>query len=208
MTANAYSVQFEGRKITPAKIICIGRNYAAHAAELGNETPDEMIVFMKPSSAITSTLTTEHQSESIHYEGEICFMVQGGRFAAVAFGLDLTKRKMQEELKAKGLPWERCKAFDGSALFSPFVMIEEVSPGLTLELTINNRVVQQDGVASMIFKPDTILTGLKSFLTLYDGDIVMTGTPKGVGTVNPGDLFSGTIRSGKDIITSAEWTAV
>lgn len=207
MTVNAHSVQIEGIWIVPSKIICIGRNYAAHAAELGNDTPEEMIVFMKPNSAITTGLTAGH-NEEIHYEGEICFMIQNGSFAAVAFGLDLTKRKMQEQLKAKGLPWERCKAFDGSALFSPFVKIKEETPDLSLKLTINDSIVQQDGVRSMIFKPDAMIKELKTFLTLCDGDIVMTGTPAGVGAVKPGDIFKGAIHLGGKTITAAEWTAV
>ena len=199
MQANLRTVLLGKRVVAPTKIVCIGRNYAAHAKELGNQVPGELIVFMKPNSAISDRLACGLPGE-IHYEGEICFMVQNGIFAAVAFGLDLTKRGLQDRLKSEGLPWERCKAFDGSALFSPFVEINSISPALSLELSINGKIAQKGGISEMIFKPDAMLSEIKSFMTLEDGDIVMTGTPKGVGpivsgTVSRGVVFEGAERS-------------
>ncbi|MGL5358272.1 MAG: fumarylacetoacetate hydrolase family protein, partial [Shewanella sp.] len=111
--------------IYPTKIVCIGRNYVDHIHELGNEIPEDMVVFVKPNSAITTQLHSQHQGEALHYEAELCFLFQGGRFSHVAVGLDLTKRALQNQLKAKGLPWERAKAFDGAALLSPFIAIED-----------------------------------------------------------------------------------
>ena len=179
--------------VSPSKIVCIGRNYVEHIHELGNEIPDEMVVFNKPNSAISSTLYSQHQSEPLHYESELSFVVNNDCYVAVGFGLDLTKRSLQSKLKAKGLPWERAKAFDGSAVFSDFVNITNVDESLTLELSINHQVIQQGGVNLMMYQPDVILKTLSSFMTLADNDIVMTGTPKGVGALNKGDIFTGKV---------------
>ncbi len=107
----------DGAAVTPSKIVCVGRNYVAHIEELGNEIPEQMVVFNKPNSAIGDTLYA-NLGEPLHYESELAFMVRAGQLAAVAFGLDLTRRELQSRLKHRGLPWERAKAFDGAALFS------------------------------------------------------------------------------------------
>ena len=188
------SVDFDGKKIIPSKIICIGRNYVDHIAELGNEVPEEMVVFLKPNSAISTQLQSFHQ-EPLHYEAELCFLYQQdksqkdesqkesnqqGKYTAVAVGLDLTKRNLQAKLKAKGLPWERAKGFNGAAVFSDFVKIDTIDTSLCLELIIDGNIIQVGGVELMMYKPDLILEQLSSFMTLEDGDIVMTVTPKGV----------------------------
>ena len=196
-----------GRKLTPSKIVCIGRNYVEHIEELGNEIPEEMVVFIKPNSAISETLRASHQ-EPLHYEGEICLVVENGRFSAVGFGLDLTKRGLQSKLKAKGLPWERAKAFDGAALFSDFVELTGGTNSLSLTLEINGQRAQSGEAAMMLYKPQTILTELKTFLTLNDGDIVMTGTPAGVGIVQAGDIFEGQVWAGGQPVASGRWQAV
>jgi 2-keto-4-pentenoate hydratase/2-oxohepta-3-ene-1,7-dioic acid hydratase in catechol pathway len=206
MTNPLNTIQLAKRVLIPTKIICIGRNYAAHIQELNNEVPDEIVVFMKPNSAISEQLHATHQ-EALNYEGELCFVVEDGRFAGVGFGLDLTKRALQQELKAKGLPWERAKAFDGAALFSPFVEIAEVDPQLTVLLDINGSNVQQGNIALMIHKPADILNEIKTFLTLNDGDIVMTGTPKGVGIIHQGDRYHGKVTLHDKVITEAAWVA-
>jgi len=206
MSNTPNSIKIGDQRLTPTKIVCVGRNYAAHIEELKNEVPDEMVVFSKPNSAISDQLIAIHQ-EAINYEGELCFVVEGGRFAAVGFGLDLTKRALQDKLKSKGLPWERAKAFDGAALFSPFVRISEVDPALTLELEINGKTVQKADTSLMLYKPSTILEEINSFMTLNDGDIVMTGTPKGVGIIQPGDQYNGKITLRGKVITQAEWIA-
>jgi len=196
--------------ITPSKIVCIGRNYVDHIQELSNEIPDEMVVFFKPNSAITNNLTSLHLNDELHYEAELSFLYQQGRFTAVALGLDLTKRAVQAKLKTKGLPWERAKAFNGSALFSDFVTFEQSNlEQLTLSLMINQQEKQQGGVALMMIKPEAILEELQTFTCLEDGDIVMTGTPKGVGIIKAGDDFSGQVSlQGQDTpLISCQWLA-
>jgi len=202
------TIKVNGQQITPSKIICIGRNYVDHIQELGNEIPDEMIVFFKPNSAISTTLNSHHLQESVHYEGELCFVYQQGKFSAVGFGLDLTKRGLQNTLKAKGLPWERAKAFNGSALFSDFVSIETIDDNLSLELQIDGTVKQAGDISLMMYKPDLILEELQKFVTLEDGDIVMTGTPKGVGEIPTNAEFVGRVlQNGKTLVTKT-WCAV
>ncbi len=107
-----YSVKLGDELIRPSKVLCIGRNYLEHIHELDNAIPDEMVVFNKPSTSITSVLNSYHH-ERLHYEAEICFLIKDGKYQAVGLGLDLTKRALQGQLKGKGLPWERAKAFDG-----------------------------------------------------------------------------------------------
>ena len=194
------------KKIAPTKIICIGRNYVEHIAELGNKIPDDMVVFLKPNSAISTKLIS-YQQEPIHYEAEICFLYENGAFSAVGFGLDLTKRTLQGSLKAKGLPWERAKSFDGSAIFSHFVEIPDIPSSLALELSIDHKPVQRGRVAQMIYKPDQILLELATFISLQDGDIVMTGTPMGVGIIQSDQIFTGTIRDQERVLVNGEWTA-
>lgn len=179
--------------ITPSKIICIGRNYVEHIKELGNEVPDDMVVFFKPNSAISDTLQATHLGEELHYETELCFLYQAGRFSAVAVGLDLTKRDMQSRLKAKGLPWERAKAFDGAALFSPFIKLDDALQRLHFSLSIDDELVQVGDSSLMMYQVDAILSELKTFVSLADGDIVMTGTPKGVGVIPANRCFNVTL---------------
>jgi 2-keto-4-pentenoate hydratase/2-oxohepta-3-ene-1,7-dioic acid hydratase in catechol pathway len=189
------TIVVDNRAVSPSKIVCVGRNYIDHIEELNNEVPEEPLFFLKPNSAISETLHAFHQ-EPLHYEGELSFLFESGRFSAVGFGLDITKRNLQNKLKSKGLPWERCKAFDGSAAFSPFVGIDKIGPTLGLELSINGKIVQSGNVGLMINKPNDILTSLSRFMSLENGDVVMTGTPKGVGEIRAGDVFRGKIMYG------------
>ncbi len=200
------SVTLNNQAIIPSKVICIGRNYVDHIAELGNEVPDQMVVFLKPNSAISQQLIAYHQ-EPLHYEAELCFLYQQGRFSAVALGLDLTKRGLQGQLKAKGLPWELAKAFDGAAVFSDFVAIDNIDDSLSLELMIDDNVIQSGGVSLMMYKPEIILSQLQGFMTLEEGDIVMTGTPKGVGQIVAGSQFSGKVSHQSKTLVSASWLA-
>ena len=195
------------KKVTPSKILCVGRNYVEHITELGNEVPENMVVFAKPNSAISDALHSTHLKEKLHYEGEICFMIENGQPAAVGFGLDLTKRETQAALKNKGLPWERAKAFDGAALFSEFVPVTGGNAEITIKLFINQELRQHGSTAQMMYKPADILAELKTFSTLEDGDIIMTGTPSGVGTVETGDLFRGVIFLGDEELVSKSWQA-
>lgn len=202
------SISLAGQSITPSKILCVGRNYVAHISELGNEIPDDMVVFIKPNSAIGDDLLATVDGEALHYEGELVFLVSGNEFSAVGFGIDLTRRQLQSTLKQKGLPWERAKAFDGAALFSDFVALPGPVDRLSLRLDINGQTTQSGGVESMIYKPDVILSELQAFTTLEDGDLVMTGTPAGVGAVQTGQTFDGSVLLDDDIVVSASWTAI
>ncbi|MBL7002463.1 MAG: fumarylacetoacetate hydrolase family protein [Gammaproteobacteria bacterium] len=198
------SVFFNGEKIQPTKVVCVGRNYVEHITELGNEVPVEPVIFLKPNSAISDKLLFNHD-DAIHYEAELTFLVRSGQLSAVGFGLDLTKRAIQSQLKAKQLPWERSKAFDHSAVFGEFVEIEGEIADLSLLLSINGRVVQQGGYTLMLYKPQSLLTEIQSFLSLEDGDLIMTGTPKGVGVIALGDVFEGKIFLKNKVIAEQAW---
>ncbi len=201
------SITVENQSVFPTKVLCVGRNYLDHIKELENAIPEQMVVFNKPSTAISSHLHA-FQQEPIHYEGEICFVVNKGQFSAVGIGLDLTKRQLQSQLKEQGLPWERAKAFDGSAVFSRFVSLQGLNiDNLEIELFINCVRVQRGGVRQMMYSPQTILGELQSYTTLCDGDVIMTGTPKGVGEVQQGDVFLGRLIHAGKILIEIEWLA-
>lgn len=192
----------------PSKILCVGRNYVEHIHELGNEVPENMVVFNKPNSSIATELYS-FLDEPLHYEAEICFVVRDKQLYAVGFGLDLTKRALQSVLKGKGLPWERAKAFDHSAKFSRFVPLEGMNiDDLEVELFINSMRMQLGSPKQMLYKPDVILTELNSYTHLEDGDIVMTGTPQGVGEIVTGDRFLGRIKHQDKAIIEVEWVAI
>ena len=197
----------KGSAVAPSKIVCVGRNYVAHIEELGNEIPAQMVVFNKPNSAIADILRSQMAGEALHYEGELAFAVEGGELAAVGFGLDLTKRDLQARLKADGLPWERAKAFDGAALFSEFVALPADSGALALSLEVDGELRQSGGVALMMYPPQVILAELSGFLTLEDGDIIMSGTPAGVGRIRTGERFRGRVLAGQQQLVSATWVA-
>ena len=201
------TVTLNGAAVTPSKIVCVGRNYVAHIQELGNEIPNGMVVFNKPNSSISAILRASTDGETLHFEGEIALLVSGGEFAAVGFGLDLTRRELQSVLKKKGLPWERAKAFDGAAVFSDFVPLPPDLDQLALQLEVDGESRQAGGVGMMIYKPATILAELRRFTTLEDGDLVMTGTPEGVGPFHEGERFDGRILAGDKVLVSATWVA-
>ena len=200
-------IKLESGHFVPSKIVCIGRNYLEHIKELGNETPEQMVIFNKPNSAISDKLHAT-RGEPLHYEGEICFMVQANKLHALGFGLDLTRRDLQSKLKAKGLPWERAKAFNGAACFSDFVPLGDIAlESLSLQLEINGALRQDGGYDLMMHKPGQILAGIQEFMALEDGDIIMTGTPSGVGQVQAGDNFVGRILSDGRTLVSQQWRA-
>ncbi|MDR9828844.1 fumarylacetoacetate hydrolase family protein [Vibrio sp. FNV 38] len=203
MTSIRYGEQF----IQPSKILCVGRNYVEHIRELGNAMPDQMVVFSKPATSISQDLCSYHQ-EPLHYEAEICFLVEGGELTAVGVGVDLTKRELQAKLKQQGLPWERAKAFDGSAVFSRFVPLDLLDVNdLSIELFINCVRVQCGHVSQMLYPPQAILSELNTYTTLQDNDIIMTGTPSGVGVVHEGDVFLLRLKQGEKIVIETEWAA-
>ena len=198
------NISYQGQNIQPSKIVCIGKNYMAHIEELNSAVPDEPVIFMKPNSAISDEVIFDSEEE-IHYEGEICLLIKDQQIAAVGFGLDLTKRQVQAKLKDNGWPWERSKAFDGSAQFSEFIPFSDKLESLRLELSINGELKQQGGYDLMLYKPDIILNEVKRIFTLEDGDIIMTGTPAGVGSINAGDEFVGKVFSGYELLVEHSW---
>lgn len=200
------SITYNKQILQPSKVVCIGQNYMAHIEELNSEVSDQPVIFLKPNSAISDSLVLEGD-DAIHYEAEISFVVINGELSGVGFGLDLTKREVQFKLKDKGLPWERSKAFDKSAVFSEFVKFSGPIKDLRIELQINGKLVQQGGVNLMLTKPLALLDEVTSFMSFEDGDILMTGTPSGVGVVNKGDTFKGKIFHGDELLIQQQWAA-
>ncbi|MFV8269767.1 fumarylacetoacetate hydrolase family protein [Flavobacterium sp. GT2N3] len=189
------------------KIICIGRNYTNHIEELQNERPTEPVVFMKPDSAV---LLKQHPfvipefSEDVHHEIEIIVKINKvGKYIEPKFahkyydeisvGIDFTARDLQEKLKAKGLPWEKAKAFDGSAVIGEFLSKNQFSSleNITFELTNNNKTVQKSNSSHMLWKIDELISYVSQFFTLKIGDIIFTGTPEGVAAVKSDDILEG-----------------
>ena len=200
------SILFNGQSVRPGKVVCVGKNYAAHIEEMASVPAEKMVVFMKPATSIGTELHAT-LDETLHYEGEISLLIKAGAVAGVGFGLDLTKRETQSKLKAAGLPWERSKAFTGSALFSEFVPAPADLTQLGVELTVDDELRQKGDVSLMLYPPAVILGELQEFLVLEDYDIVMTGTPAGVGAVKTGQHFSGRVLDGEDELISANWVA-
>jgi 2-keto-4-pentenoate hydratase/2-oxohepta-3-ene-1,7-dioic acid hydratase in catechol pathway len=197
------AVAFDGRSVIPTKVVCIGRNYVFHIEELGNEIPEQMVLFNKPNSAVTDTL--RFIEPTCRFEGEICFLIERGAIAGIGFGLDLTKAGIQNRLKEKGLPWERAKAFDGSAVLSDFVAFDGTMETLRMTLHVDGKLRQHAGYGLMMYKPAVMLEEIKSFMTLEDGDIVMSGTPEGVGTYEAGQTFVGRIYSNEILLIEQTW---
>jgi len=197
------SIKYKNENIEPSKVVCIGRNYVEHIEELGNEIPSSMVVFNKPNSAISDKLY--YYSEHCRFEGEICFLIRDHKIDAVGFGLDLTHADIQSHLKSKGLPWERAKAFDNSAVLSKFVPVCADLENLSMKLYINDKLVQFANYDLMMYKPHTMLLEIESFMTLEDNDIIMSGTPKGVGTYSVDDKFVGQVFSGDELLVEETW---
>jgi len=191
------------------KIICIGRNYADHAKELGNEIPDEPVVFMKPKSALLQSHTPFYYPEftnELHYECELVLRVcKNGKYVqerhasnyynGITVGIDFTARDIQDECRKKGLPWEKAKAFDNSAAVGKFI---DVTPGfnpktVNFSLNKNGEQVQKGNSGSMIFTFDNIISHVSNYFSLNIGDLIFTGTPAGVGECVVGDELEGFI---------------
>ena len=198
-------INFENKKILPCKIVCVGRNYVEHIEELNNEFPSEPVYFMKPNSSISDKIKVVDYS-TMHYEGEICFLIENKKPVGVGFGFDMTLRKIQSKLKQKGLPWERAKAFKNSAVFSEFVEFRGFD-GLEVEVIKNGELVQKGGVELMIYKPEFLINDIDKIFSLEDGDIIMSGTPKGVGVVEKGDEFIGRILQNGKVLVEKKFIA-
>lgn len=200
------NIKLDDKYITPSKVVCIGRNYLEHIAELNNDTPDEMVFFIKPNSSVSQDLIFPKLQNTCHYEAEISFIIESSKIIAVGFGLDLTLREVQSKLKEKGLPWERAKSFHKSAVFSDFVTFNGDISKLQIELFINGELKQKGDVPLMINKPEEIIKEVNTFLDFEDNDILMSGTPKGVGKFVIGDVFLGKISYDGKVLIEKEFT--
>ncbi|WP_440617023.1 fumarylacetoacetate hydrolase family protein [Cysteiniphilum sp. 6C5] len=185
-----HSIAFNNKIVFPSKIVCVGRNYLNHIKELNNEMPEEPVLFIKPNSAISNTLAIDPK-HILHYETELCLLIESQKIAGVGLGLDLTDRNLQSELKQKGLPWEKAKSFDGAAVFSEFIPLENIKDlaDLSFKLMINGGVKQHGLYEHMLYKPESLVQYIQTYFSLNDHDIVMTGTPEGVGEVKLNDVF-------------------
>jgi 2-keto-4-pentenoate hydratase/2-oxohepta-3-ene-1,7-dioic acid hydratase in catechol pathway len=192
------------------KIICIGRNYAKHIEELQNEKPKDPVVFLKPASAIllkNQPFFIPPFSTDIHYEVEILVKINkvgkyiNEKFAhkyydEIGLGIDFTARDVQNKCKEKGLPWEKAKAFDGSAVISEFLPkgnFEDLN-NLKFSLHKNKELVQNGNTNAMLWKIDELIAYVSQFFTLKKGDVIFTGTPAGVGKVSENDILVGKIK--------------
>jgi 2-keto-4-pentenoate hydratase/2-oxohepta-3-ene-1,7-dioic acid hydratase in catechol pathway len=191
------------------KIICVGRNYGEHIKELGNEAPEAPVIFLKPDTALlkdNQPFVLPPWSQDMHHEIELVLKIgRVGKFIGEKFatkyishytvGIDFTARDLQSELKKKGLPWEKSKGFDGSAVIGewlPFTKETKLDE-LTFTLHKNGELVQEGRVSDMIYPIPQLISHISEYFTLKTGDILYTGTPKGVGPVQSGDVLVGRI---------------
>ncbi|MBL7472723.1 fumarylacetoacetate hydrolase family protein [Robertkochia sediminum] len=195
------------------KIICIGRNYTEHIAELANEKPESPVIFMKPDSAVLprqQDFYIPEFSEDVHHEVEVLVKIKkvgkhiNQRFAhkyydEVSLGIDFTARDLQAQLKAKGLPWEKAKGFDGAAVIGEWSPKEDFGDldALDFKLLRNGEVAQQGNTSHMLWKIDELIAYISTYFTLKKGDVIFTGTPAGVSRVSPEDRLTGYIQDRK-----------
>ncbi|MGC6414054.1 MAG: fumarylacetoacetate hydrolase family protein [Bacteroidia bacterium] len=190
------------------KIICIGRNYSEHIKELNNETPDEPVIFIKPDSALlrnNAPFFIPDFSNDIHHEVELVIKINKlGKhipaefakdyYTEIGLGIDFTARDLQSTLKVKGLPWEKAKGFDHSAVISKFIPSQNFDlDDLSFSLVKNGSLVQAGNTKHMIHSIDEIIAHVSQYFTLKIGDYIFTGTPAGVGKVNTNDHLIGKI---------------
>ncbi|MSP65805.1 MAG: FAA hydrolase family protein [Flavobacteriaceae bacterium] len=187
------------------KIVCVGRNYKAHALELGNSLPEEPVIFCKPDSALLPprnpfvvppwTQDVHHEIEWVLRVGKVGKFIEP-RFAysyfdAMTVGLDFTARDLQTELKKKGLPWERAKGFDGSAVLGTWSPMPDEPMDHQIRLEKNGELVQSGNTRDFLTPLEDLIAFISTYFTLKKGDIIFTGTPAGVGPVKPGDSLEG-----------------
>lgn len=194
----------------PSKIICVGRNYADHAKELGNAIPDAPVLFLKPPSSLLSLTDGIEWNAALgecHFECELSLRIDQPlskatdakqalkAVGAITLGLDLTLRDLQNTLKNKGQPWERAKAFDGSCVLADWVDVSEVEDWHQLEFTfaVNGEQKQHGFTHDMIFDIETLLLDISQSFSLQAGDVIMTGTPAGVAALKAKDQLSMTL---------------
>ena len=189
------------------KIFCVGRNYAEHATELNNAIPDEPVIFMKPKSALLQAHTPFYYPEftnELHYECELVLRIsKNGKYIqdkfaskyydAISVGIDFTARDIQKELKEKGLPWEKAKAWDNSAAVGKWVPLANIKNRreINFKLLKNKEQVQQGNSKNMIYEFDYLVSYISNFFSVNIGDLIFTGTPAGVGELVVGDELEG-----------------
>ncbi|MEO0311081.1 MAG: hypothetical protein RIQ89_738 [Bacteroidota bacterium] len=188
------------------KIICVGRNYVAHAAELNNAIPEKPVIFLKPDTALlqqNKSFFIPDFTKEVHHEIEMVYKIckEGKHIAkkfanryydAVTVGIDFTARDIQQQQKEKGLPWEIAKAFDHSAAIGEFVSFDQAAHSkATINLTINGESRQHGCIADTLFHIDDIIAYISAIITLRKGDLIFTGTPSGVSAVKKGDRLQG-----------------
>lgn len=190
------TVQLQDETYEVRRIFCIGRNYAAHAAELGNETPGEPVVFMKPPTAIVPVgkkIRLPQDLGSVHHEAELVLLIGSDDatgvhdIAGISLGLDLTLRDEQARLKSNGLPWELAKAFDGSAPLGKFSSAPPDLNHIEFDCLVNGQQRQHGDTRKLLFPVPRLLTYLSGHFRLLRGDLIFTGTPEGVAQLLPGD---------------------
>lgn len=194
------------------KIICIGRNYAKHIEELANEKPEHPVVFLKPDSAILPKkmpFFIPPFSNDVHYEVEVLVKITkvgkhiSPKFAhkyydEIGLGIDFTARDVQSKCKEKGLPWEKAKAFDGSAVIGNFYPKTNFDlENISFQLLKNGKIVQDGQTNSMLWQIDELISYVSQYFMLKKGDIIFTGTPAGVGKVSENDILTGVIEDNK-----------
>lgn len=195
------------------KIFCVGRNYAEHAKELGNDVPEEPVIFMKPKSALLQPQTPFYYPEfsnELHYEVELVLRIsKNGKYItedqaekyvdALSLGIDFTARDIQAELKKKGLPWEKAKAWDNSAILGKWINLtpDLYENPLHFSLLKNGEAVQKGDSTHMIFSFSQIISNISNYFSLNIGDLIYTGTPAGVGETVVGDLLEGYLEKEK-----------
>ena len=215
-----HTVTLENRHIAVGKIVCIGRNYAEHIKELGNKTPDKPVLFMKTATSIVAsggTVIIPPYSDDCHHEIELAVLI--GKTAknvraeealdhvsGYAVALDLTLRDVQNTQKEKGLPWEIAKAFDTSCPLSDFVSAEQIQDpqNLQLKLTVNGQVRQDGNTSDMMRTIAELIAATSAYFTLEEGDILLTGTPSGVGRICSGDHLEAWIEQVGNLKVSVE----
>lgn len=204
-------IKNQNKEYAVGKIVCVGRNYAAHAAELGNELPQFPLIFLKPSSAIIysgDSIEYPNFSNNLHHEVELVLLIgktiknatkEEAEEAIYAYsvGLDMTLRDIQNQMREKGEPWTLAKCFDNSAVITEFISKEDYNLTLdeNIKLSVNGVERQNSKLNMMIFKPVEIVEYISHKMTLEEGDLIFTGTPEGVGKVVPGDIIEATIEN-------------
>ncbi len=189
-------------------IWAVGRNYARHAKELGNAVPTEPVIFLKSSACLVKgeEIVLERKRE-VHYELELAFLLsEEAKLLAFALALDLTDRKLQNQLKEKGLPWTLAKSFKNSCPISPFVALPaHLGADFSISLEINGSIRQKGQLADMLFQPQELASYIKERLPILDGDILLTGTPSGVGILKEGDELLASAFIKEEVLETFRW---